>query len=382
MLKFSRLSHLYTQNKGGYGAWVPMSSDPNGIPGQPGFVAGMYTAPTFVAHDQAGNPQPPLPGDDTGSYFERRMAPIGQGFIITGQATSGLDASNNQLIIKNSHRRYFQEGLANNSQFRGPSGVIGVDIGTDGTDPAPTYENPLKYMRIYTSFGDTHFRDMVLAFDGKYGTDGFDRGYDARHPVDASSADAFFPVTVGDVQEMFVIQTVDYDGEKHVPIRFNVATQTNLEVEVVEENNLPFEEAYLFDSENNTYQQITGGSKASVTLATGDYATRFFIVFKSQRQAVEESAGTRAQEEAVASMDFFQNNRVGQLEVGNPEGYDIASANIFDMGGRLVVSKVNLGSSRSFTFPTSNLSDGVYLVKLLTNENFAIDHKITVYNNK
>ena len=127
---------------------------------------------------------------------------------------------------------------------------------------------------------------------------------------------------------------------------------------------------------------MTGGQVAAVTLPAGTYANRFFIVFKSLREATESSSGTRAQEEAIASMDFFQNNRAGQLEVGNPEGYDISAANIFDMGGRLVVSKVNLGSSRSFTFPTSNLSDGVYIVKLLTKDNFAIDHKITVYNNK
>lgn len=377
-------SHLYTQNKGGYGTWVPMSSDPNGIPGIGGFDAGIYTAPTFIAYDQAGNPLPPLPGDDIGADYERRMSPIGQGFIISGAVTGGGDTSANQIIIKNDHRRFFREGLANNSQFRNPlsNGLdTGIDTGNSGPYDDQTVEDRISHMRIYTSFGDTHYRDMVLAFD-KAATDGFDRGYDGKHPSDASSADASFPIVMGDEREQFVIQTIDFNSEKLVPIRFNVASQTAISVKVVDEVNAPYTRAYLYDSETNVYQQITDDNEASVVLENGVYEDRFFIAFRSLRESVNASSGTRAQEEAVASVDFFQNNRVGQLEVANPEGYDIATANIFDMGGRLVVSKANLGSSRSFTFPTSNLSDGVYIVKLLTKDNFAIDHKITVYNNK
>ncbi|MFT5103265.1 MAG: hypothetical protein ACI86C_000917 [Candidatus Latescibacterota bacterium] len=384
-------SHFYVENKGGYGTWVPMGqdgngtpagSDPNGIPGDLLFNPGLYTAPTFISYDQAGNPQPPLPGDNTGAQFARRIAPIGQGFIVTGVATTGLDTSPNQIVIKNSHRRFFLEGLANNSQFRGPGDPIGAADVTTEPYPEPTPETALKFMRIFTSFGESHYRDMVLAFDNKYSTDGFDRGFDAKHPQDASSTDAFFPITIGDEQEMFVIQTLDYESEKHVPIIFNLATQTDLKVQAVEEINLPFQAAYLWDNETNIYRKMTGGNIATITLPAGNYAHRFYIVFRGLRESTASSEGTRAQEEAIASVDFFQNNRAGQLEVANPEGHDIATANIFDMGGRLVVSKANLGSNRSFTFPTSNLSDGVYIVKLLTEDNFVIDHKITVYNNR
>lgn len=383
-------SHLYLDNKGGFGIWVPMGSDPNGT------NSGMYTAPTFVAHDQAGNPLPGTPSDDDGLVYERRFAPIGQGFVIVGDATTGPDGTTNSITIRNEHRRYIKEGIANGSEFRTPENggpsftdssgpVIGTGGGSTGTGtdtgiPATLPDNRIPHMRIYTIFGDTHFRDMVLAFSDE-ATDGFDRGFDGRNRDSENSTDASFPIGQDNDRERYVIQTIPYETGKRVPITFNIAQQTTLKVETAEEVNVPYPAAYLWDSETNIYQQISGDNEANLSLDAGNYDNRFYIVFRGLREATDASDGTIAQEKAVGSMDFFQDNRIGELQVANPEGYDVGSANIYDMGGRLVLSKVNLGSNRTFTFPTGNLSDGVYLVKMLTKDNFAIDHKITVYNN-
>jgi hypothetical protein len=85
-------------------------------------------------------------------------------------------------------------------------------------------------------------------------------------------------------------------------------------------------------------------------------------------------------DQLLASVNFFQNNPAQQLEVGNPEGYDIKSANIFDMSGKLVVSQSNVGNDNRLSFPTGNLSDGIYLVMLTTDDDVTIDYKITVQN--
>ncbi len=378
-------SHLYVANKGGFGIWVPMGSDPNGT------SQGMYTLPTFVAYDAAGNPLPIAPGDDTGLMYDRRFAPIGQGFVVVGAATSGGDVTANSISIKNSHRRYIKEG-SNGSVFKsaenGPTlsdsgavtGTGGGSTGSGSSDPATLPDDRIPHMRIFTMFGESHFRDMVLAFSDE-ATDGFDRGFDGKNPDPASGTDASFPIGEDADRDLYVIQTINYEIGKRVPIAFNIRQQTTLEVGTSEEVNKPYPAAYLWDSSNNTYQSISGDNVANLSLDAGNYDNRFYIVFRGLREATDSSDGTKAQEKAVASMDFFQDNRIGQLQVANPEGYDVGSANIYDMGGRLVLSKVNLGSSNSFTFPTGNLSDGVYLVKMLTKDNFAIDHKITVYNN-
>ncbi len=142
---------------------------------------------------------------------------------------------------------------------------------------------------------------------------------------------------------------------------------------------------YLWDSENDTYKRLSTSpfetSDTSFILPAGIYNDRFFIVFKTQRQLLEESEGTNAIETAKASVDFFQNNPYKQMEISNPDGYDIKSAAVYDMTGKLVATKQNVGSVSNFNIPTSNLADGVYLIKLITSENINIDYKTIIQNN-
>ena len=150
---------------------------------------------------------------------------------------------------------------------------------------------------------------------------------------------------------------------------------------LAEKINTPFEQAYVFDSLEGTYQEITDGNDAVYFLPGGTYEDRFYITFRGDFQdRGKNDPIVEAQNELLENVDFFQNNRVAQLEVTNPEGYDIKTVNIFDMNGKLVLSQENLGTQRRLSFPTANFSDGIYLVKLATVDNFAIDYKITVFN--
>jgi len=80
----------------------------------------------------------------------------------------------------------------------------------------------------------------------------------------------------------------------------------------------------------------------------------------------------------MADVTVFQNNRARQLEVSNPEGYTLKSASVYDMSGKLVISENNLGDSNRYSFYTGNLSDGVYLVKLVTSDDIIVDYKAVV----
>ena len=68
------------------------------------------------------------------------------------------------------------------------------------------------------------------------------------------------------------------------------------------------------------------------------------------------------------------------MEVSNPDSYEIKALNIFDMGGKLVYSANNVGNSSKLSFPTGNLSDAVYLVRLTTTDDQTIVYKINVVN--
>lgn len=360
-------SHLYIDNKGGYGTWIPGPT--------PYVDGGVYTAPNFMNYDSQGNPT-----TDTGvngASFERLYAPVGQGFMVS--SNSGIvDASPNQLILKNSQRAttFIKEGAGNFSEFRNAEALT-----------------PL--LRLHTIFGDnTHFRDMVLMFHNT-ATFGFDRGLDATHPNDGAITESYFTINADDPEEKknLVIQTVPYKGGDNmfIPISFKLNEQTNVKLKSAEIINPPFQNVYLYDKLNDTYKEIyqeSGGANetpdtASVLLDAGTYEGRFFITFRDKQVSTDEDnedIPVISERSITQSVGFFQNNPAKQLEVSNPDGYDVKTLNIFDMGGKLVYSENNVGNSSKLTFPTASLSDAVYLVRLSTVDNQTIVYKINVIN--
>lgn len=354
-------SHYYIDNKGGFGTWIPLVEDDT----NPGF----YTRPTFYHYGSGGGQ-----GGSTGSMgpiIERRFAPIGQGFMLKALVTGSI-------TIKNSHREYVVEGVANDSQFRSPvplnnDPIISTGGGNDDF-------NVIPQMRIITVFGEnSHMRDMGLLFHPS-STDGFDLGMDATHPMDAAVADAYFTIGENPDDSMnLVIQTVPFEPFKQVPIAFELEEEMKFEVKVVEQINTPFGKAYLYDSSNGSYREITAGESAVLLLPSGTYEDRFYITFRGD-YSDNRNPLTNAQNELSENVDFFQNNPVAQLEISNPEGYNIRSVNIFDMGGKLILTQENLGTQSRLSFPTANFSDGIYLVKLSTVDNLTLDYKITVFN--
>lgn len=355
-------SHLYRDNKGGYGTWLPGANDTD---------PGIYTVPTFLNYDDAGNPSGGSTGN--GASFERLNAPIGQGFMIMVD-----NIGDGSITIKNSHRRYMKEGAGNNSQFRNPENN---DDSTPGGGSGTSTANLIPQMRLHTYFGEnSHMRDMVLAFRPE-ATDDYDRGMDATHPMDGAVAEAYFKIgNSADSYKNLVIQTVPFEPTKRVPIAFSLEEETKFYITAVELINTPFEKAYLFDNVNGTYQEITGNKDAIQLLPAGTYDDRFFITFRGNFQDRESDPIVDAQNELLENVDFFQNNPNSQLEVSNPEGYDVKAVNIYDMSGKLVLSQENLGNQRRLSFPTANFSDGIYLVKLTTTDNYSTDFKITVFN--
>lgn len=356
--------HTYQANRGGYGTWIPAGGPP--LVG--GGTEGVYTAPNFVEWDSSGGNGGGGTGGSGDSTLKRRFAPIGQGFMLIGTA-------NSTATIDNSMRVFVKEGNDSNFRFRSPE-----NIEKSISENSVEYSNIWPFLRLVTEFKDSHSREMGLMLH-KTSTDGYDHGMDGNHPMDATS-EAYFPVSVGSFsnKQPFVIQTVPYNPGKRIPIAFTLDEQHELSVFAVEEINLPTKAAYLWDSENNVYQKITGGSKADLILSAGEYDNRFFIVFRGMNETMEISKGTIAENNIIASVEFFQNNNTKQLEVSNPDRQDIKSGQIFDMSGKLVINKSNIGNHSSFTFSTANLSDGVYLVKLTTVENVDIDYKIVVSN--
>ncbi|MGK0387065.1 MAG: hypothetical protein ACI849_001685, partial [Patiriisocius sp.] len=368
-------SHLYLDNKAGYGTWAP-GAESTIAPGEPGYNPGNYTVPVFQNFANDGTP---LGGDNgNGDHIERRMAPIAQGFFIpSSPAVVGSDV----LTFKNSHRVFVQESATfsefrNSENFDGASGQNQIDP----TEPQSQYFAP--QLRINTYMGDSHMRQTLLILHDDT-TDLFDLGWDAVSPLDATS-EMYFPILVDDWDKFtpypFVINAVPFDDIlKQIPFTIDLDEKQNVVITGVEEIDLPIDHVYVYDALENTYQSIVAGNTASYVLDEGIHEDRFSIVFRKEF-AINQEFIRESNDEASDLITMFQNNALTQLEVANPEGYEIAKAAIFDMRGRLVLHETNLGDNSKLTFPTGTFSDGVYLVLLTTSENLNIDYKIIVKN--
>jgi len=373
-------SHYYSQKPYGYGIYTVGIEDTDNIPNNipPGTLGIYVEAPFYYYNSGGGNgTQVGIGGNDQ----NKRFAPIGQGIMFVGDA-------NGTVKIKNSYRVFFKEDTAG-SVFQRPDGNTTPDGGNNAGGPTlstsaettTNVDNRTPQTRIWAIFDEAVTRDMVIAFYDQ-ATDGYDRGLDGLSAQDLKT-DAYFPIGNDDNRKPYVINGTNYSLDKKIPIAFKANNTTQIRLQVVEEVKKPYEHAYLFDSQENTYKELTNSTLAGVTLSlpAGTYDNRFFIVFRNPnlKRDIPENE-IEAKDVVLANVNFFQNNPVQQLEVSNPEGYTIKSAMVYDMNGKLVIQEKNLGAKNKYSFYTGNLSDGVYLVKLTTTEDVSIDSKVIVHN--
>lgn len=376
-------SHYYSTKPYGYGIWVPglqdldgnqMDNDPHGV----------YTKAPFYFWNSGGGQS-----GQQGSGSEdqnKRYAPIGQGIMFVGKAFVGT--SDGSVFIKNKHRVFYKEDTAG-SVFQRPDGS-NTEVENDSANGEREYatisehanlSNRTPMMRLWAIFDKKVTRDMVIAFYDN-ATDGYDRGLDGLSAQDLHT-DAYFPIGPDNDRLPYVINGTNYYPEKYIPIAFKIRNTSLIELRLVEEINQPYERAYLYDSQENTYKQLNGATLARVTLTLppGTYDNRFFIFFRGTNRPGGKTETELDIKSLIAeNVSFFQNNKSRQLEVRNPEGYVIKSASVFDMSGKLIINEKNLGSKSQYSFYTGNLSSGVYLVKLVTDGDVAIDYKAVVHN--
>ena len=366
----SKLTHLYSGKPFGYGVWVPGLEDQT--PNNPSDFPGLYTEATFFIWNSAGNQ-----GSSTGTGTtdnNKRYAPIGQGFMFIGRSDD-IET----VTIKNSHRVFIKEGVDTHSVFQRPTGNPHSSTYAEGGPILAPEDTRVPQTRIYAVFDHALTRDMLLVFSER-ATDGFDRGMDGISPG-GMKTDAYFPVGDDNNRLPYVINSVNYSLEKQIPFAFTLNKPTQIQLVIKEEVKKPYEKIYLFDREENSYIRLSKASSLGsiINLPAGTYDNRFFIVFRNpneDRPVLQKEAANEVRQ----TVAFFQNNPNQQLEVRNPQEYIIKSASMYDMSGKLVISKENLGAKNHYSFYTGHLSDGVYLVKLITEEDVIIDYKAIVHN--
>jgi hypothetical protein len=350
-------SHYIAEYKGGYGAFSP------GAPGS----TGLYAPATFYSYDGSGNE-----GTSTGEGgdYKRRFCPVGQGFLIDGIA-------NGTVEMKNSYRVFVKEGALNYSQFEknanqnkipNPSEYLAKIQSVSDFDYTKLSLAPTPQIRLNTLLNGEGVRQLALAFIPE-ATDGVDRAMDALSSSDDSAADVYFVVNDSE----YIINAVKFDIDKSIPLGFRNTGEANYKITVKEILN--FTEAsnvYLHDKVKDLYYDIKN-SFHEMTLPSGVNNKQYELTFKNK-------ASLGVEEKAIQNFVVYQNNAEKSLTISNSLLMDLNACSLYDVAGKIIFSKKDLGTNTSYKFSTSGLSDGIYIVKLATKDKIEVGKKIIIKN--
>ena len=349
-------THILNQYQGGYGIYNPGT--------------GIYTPAAFWTYDGLGNQGIPA---GAGTVFQRRFSPVGQGFMVMGTAAGNV-------TMQNTFRVFVKEGVVNQSQFARTGEVSSTDVydtsseffpeipNVAGTDYTQIRKGTAPYIRINAMYNNGGVRPTTIAFLDT-ATDGFDYGADGRSP---SGETAEFYYVLTDMPHEYVATAVQFDIDKRIPVGFRCTASTNFKLQVKDvvdfDANQP---VYLHDKQTGIYYDIKNGI-FDMVMPAGDNRTRYEITFKNTDVVLNNPT------DVADAFTVFQNNENGMLTIYNTLNKDITSLMMYDVTGKLVLNKANLGKAVSYEFSTSALSDGVYVVKTKTRDNLDVSKKVII----
>ena len=342
-------THTLNQYQGGYGIYNP--------------VTGIYTPAAFWTYDGYGSQGVPV---GSGSVFQRRFSPVGQGFMVMGTASGNV-------TMKNNFRVFVKEGVVNQSQFARTETVDNSEYFPEipnvaGIDYTQIKKGTAPYIRIHAMYNNGGVRPTTIAFLDT-ATDGFDYGADGRSP---SGEAAEFYYILPDMPHEYVATAVKFDIDKRIPVGFRCTAQTNFKLQVKDIVNFDANQnVYLHDKVTGVYYDIKNNI-FDMTLPAGNNTTRFEVTFKNTDVVLNNP------NETIESFTVYQNNQNAMLTVYNTLNKDITSLMMYDVTGKVVIEKNNLGTADSYEFSTAGLSDGVYVVKAKTKDNLDMSKKVIV----
>ena len=358
-------THVLAGYVGGYGTYV--ANGPNvGTPGT-------WVAATWDTYNGDGTLN--TPGASSGSTFKRQFSPIGQGFMVQGIAAGSS-------VMKNAYRVFVKEGVASNSTFERSSSAT-ASIGGSNWDEIPNVAGidytqisklPVPQIKLLAVVDNARSVEVAMAFNPNT-TDDYDLGYDGISPDSYSNAPNMVYFGQNNNEKKCVITTLPFEMDKRIPIAFKCAAASNVKVTVSDVINFTdSENVYIFDKVSGIYFDIKNG-EFNMSLPAGENANRFEVTFKNFNALVNDNNNLGAD-----AFEVYQNNKNAMLTIVNTLNKDVLNCTVYDVTGKLVITKKNLGKSNLIELPTNALSDGVYIVKLNTADNVSVEKKIIVGN--
>ncbi|MEZ7495635.1 T9SS sorting signal type C domain-containing protein [Leeuwenhoekiella aequorea] len=361
-------SHYLVDYEGGYGTYTP----------GPCNSVGTYTPAVFVRYDNDGNEIAGSATGDSGQDIKRHFAPIGQGFFVEG-TTAG------EVVAKNEFRVFVKESPENLSQFKNKTDKFSKSTLTQNSNYEvstlragfQTFDNRgyliLPEFNLQTFINNTYNRLLKgIMYEGA--TLQADIAMDGYN-ISELSTDVSF--NLSDTDRPIITNYFPYDLEVKLPLTINGAKESNTyRMQISDLNFITDDGIWLHDKVTDEYHDILDNSY-EFTLPKGVYPDRYEITFKDFNAATLEVV-----EEVKKSFAVYQNNSRAELTVLNPLETELKEISVFDITGRLLASKINEGTNNKVVISSSNWSDGIYIVKVITRDNVEFSKKVSVINMK
>ena len=356
--------HFLASYVGGYGSYVA-----NGVNAlQPG----TYTAAVFKTYNPDGTVNNANAG--TGNVIKRMYSPVGQGFMVIG-ATKITAPTAVTAVMKNIYRVFQKEGVLTESQFERSSTTAQMSSPVNwddipnvaGIDYTQFSRLPIPQIKIHSIFNNLFTKEITIAFNPNT-TDGYDTAMEAI-TFDDLPSDINFDIN-NNITDKFVTTTLPFALDKRIKITLKAEPNSVFNIKV--KNYINFNSAdavFLYDNVTGLYHDINN-SAYEFSLPEGTYSNRFEITFQNTTLLTP----TNTQSKFV----IVQNNNSQTLSISNPNLLDVKSINVYDISGKLLLNKSSLSASSTYEYPTSTLSDGVYIVNLITKDNESVSQKIIV----
>ncbi|APG59370.1 T9SS type A sorting domain-containing protein [Christiangramia salexigens] len=324
-------SHYLTDYEGGYGTYSP--------------GAGAYIPAIFKKHN--------VETGQTGGIYQRKIAPVAQGFMVKGK-TDG------KIVFKNS-QRIFQKESPGISSFKSAELLI-------------------PSVKLIVEIDSLFQKQLLLAFRA-------DSTVDSDHAMDALDLNDY-PSNISWFLDNtnYVINVRPKLDEELIPLSIKLEKDTDLKFSVSEFHNFNPDRLFIFDSKDQLYFNIRSGS-LKMRLTAGEYPNRFFLSFietlppeSVSDLSVPEDLKPKPKNILLNSIEIYQNNRLEQLEVRMLYESEIQDLRLYNLNGKLIFSRKFKGFQKEFYLPTGNLSTAVYIVKVNTSDNKEITKKISIKN--
>jgi hypothetical protein len=229
--------------------------------------------------------------------------------------------------------------------------------------------NDMQTMRIeFNSVdGPAVSRQLDLSFS-EHTSDEFDEGYDTKNfEVEADDLNLLLhgePMT----EQAYGPITED----KSVPLVLQTSGNYTYTIQLTHTQNMNETDIHLKDNLTGEHFNLKSGDKYEFSSAEGYFPNRFDLIYKTQ------SVSLSVKDYAVEGLDVYYAFNSNKLVMVNQKNHAIKSLELYNITGKSVYNNQNLNNGATNAITLNNLSTGVYIVRVLTNENGLLTKKIIV----